>query len=37
MLSDSYIAKNDKLFFEVIMNNSEEFMKDKNGGLIKKL
>jgi hypothetical protein len=36
-LGNAYTQKDDKLFNEVIMNNSEEFYKDKNSGLIKKL
>ncbi|CDW71172.1 UNKNOWN [Stylonychia lemnae] len=36
-LGSSYIGKDDKLFNEIIENNQEEFFKDKNYGLIKKL
>lgn len=37
ILANSYISKEDKLFNEVIDGNFEEFEKDKNLGLIKKL
>ena len=36
-LAQAYVSKDDKLFQEVIDGNFEEFEKDKNLGLVRKL